>query len=102
MKYEVAAADTFQPQFFPEVETELRKMSGQLKQIPGEQKAEIVISFLKDHCIKTDCFKGNSDVIKLVTSRALEAAHIEALFKSCNGNHAFTADLEKCIKASLR
>ena len=99
--YEVSARDTFQLQFYPEVQNELVTISRHLKQMPGDHKAEIVISFLKDHCIRTEWFKGNDDVIKLITSRFLDTEHIEALFNGCKNNSAFTNNFERCILAAL-
>lgn len=99
--YEVSAQDTFQLQFYPKVENELVIISRHLKQMPGDHKVEIVISFLKDHCIRTEWFKENDDVIKLITSRFLDTAHIEALFNGCKDNRAFRNDFEICISATL-
>lgn len=101
MMYQVKELDTFQLQFYPEVERELVIISTHMKQVPGHHKAEIVISFLKDHCISMEWFKENDNVIKLITSRFLDTEHIEALFKVCRGNSVFTNDFERCIRTSL-
>ena len=85
--YEVREKDTFQLERYPEVQRELVVISRHLKQMPGDHKAEIVISFLKDHCIRTEWFSENDDVVKLITSRFLDTEHIEALFKACQNNH---------------
>lgn len=99
--YEVRERDIFQLQFYPEVQNELVVISKRLKQMPGDHKTEIVISFLKDHCIKTEWFRNNGDVIKLITSRFFNTEHIEALFNGGKSNRAFISDFEKCISALL-
>lgn len=99
--YEVTENHKFDLQFYPEVQRELAIISNHLKQMTGDHKAEIVISFLKDHCIRTEWFKENDDVIKLITSRLLRTEHIEALFKGCKTNHIFINDFERCISTSL-
>jgi hypothetical protein len=99
--YEVTEDQKFDLQFYPEVQRELVIISNHLKQMKGDHKAEIVISFLKDHCIKTEWFKENDDVIKLITSRFFGTEHIEALFKGCKANRVFLNDFERCISTSL-
>lgn len=99
--YEVREEDKFDLQFYSEVEHELTIISRHLRQMTGNHKAEIVISFLKDHCIRTEWFKENDDVIKLITSRFLDTEHIEALFKGCRNNREFLNDFERCISTSV-
>ena len=101
MIYEVNEGDTFDFRFYPEVQSELVAIARHLKQIPGDHKAEIVISYLKDHCIKTDWFKENEDVIRLITSRFLTTSHIEALFNGGRKNRVFVIDFERFILSSL-
>lgn len=101
MMYEVKKQDAFQLQFYPEVQKELVIISGHLKQVSGNHKAEIVISFLKDHCIRTDWFEENNDVIKLITSRFFITEHMEALFNGSKGHTRFIAEFENCISKSL-
>lgn len=99
--YEIREADKFDLHFYPEVQQELVIISRRLKEITGDHKAEIVISFFKDHCIRTEWFKSNDDVIKLITSRLFGTEHIEALFKGCKHNREFLNDFERCISTSL-
>ncbi|HEY0654378.1 MAG TPA: hypothetical protein VGD65_14660 [Chryseosolibacter sp.] len=99
--YEVNEKDVFQLRFYPEVENELAIISTHLRNMRGDHKAEIVISFLKDHCIRTDWFKENADVITLITSRFLATEHIEALFKGGRNNPVFTGEFERCISSSV-
>ncbi|RAW02054.1 hypothetical protein [Pseudochryseolinea flava] len=97
--YEVTENQKFELQFYPEVQRELIIISNHLKQMMGDHKAEIVISFLKG--IRAEWFKENDDVIKLITSRFLRTEHIEELFKGCKTNRIFINDFERCILTSL-
>jgi len=101
MIYEIKEQDTFDLRFYPEVQNELLVITRHLKQLPGDHKAEIVISYLKDHCIATPWFKGNNDIIKFITSRQLDTPHMEALFNGCRNNRVFRNDFERCITTSL-
>jgi hypothetical protein len=101
VKYEVKDKEAFQPGSYPEVQSEVLIVCQHLNAMGGRYKAEIVISFLRDHSIRTEWFDSNDNVIKLVTSGFLKTNHIEALFNGCRNNRAFAVDFERYISSSF-
>jgi hypothetical protein len=99
--YEIKDTDRFLDTLYPHVMGEIVIICKHLKEIPGNRKAEIVISFLKDHCIRTEWINDNDYVVKFITSNTLKTEHIEALFNGCQNNREFVNDFERCITASF-
>lgn len=99
--YKIPDAEVFQIQEYPRVAAELLVMRKQLNSMPGTDKILIVISYFKDHRIKTALISDNEGFVKLITSGFLTSLHIEALFVASNANAAFTRDFEQFITATL-
>ena len=99
--YKIGGDDAFDIGCYPDVKSEVTIMSTHLNRLQGDHKAEIVVSFLKDHCIRTIWFRGNEDVVKMLTSGFLATRHIESLFNSCKHNRKFLADFEHYISLAL-
>jgi hypothetical protein len=99
--YPIKDTDMFLIDRYPEVGSELFVICKHLNDMKGDHKAEIVISFLKDHSIRTAWFTGNDDVVKMITSGFLKTNHSEALFASCRHNRAFADDFERYISSLL-
>ena len=101
-KYEVNASDRFDQKVYPNVLIELDAIHKSTQRMSGDNKSDIVISFLKDHCIKIEWIARNPKVAKFITSRSLATSHIESLFESCKGNQLFLSGFEDCIKRQLK
>ena len=100
--YTVKDNDTFNIQDYPDVESEVAVFSKRLDNVQAHHKTEIVISFLKDHCITTEWLPQNEVLVKMMTSGALSTRQTETLFNACKHNRGFLAGFEKYISSMLR
>jgi len=99
--YHIGINEQFSSANFPNVALELTALNQGISHIPIYFKGEILISFLKDHCLKTDWIDANPALAKLVTSGFLKTSHIEALFESCRRNKPFLSDFEAYMNKQL-
>lgn len=91
----------FNPTDYPEMIMELAKLSKGIRFAPGYGKIETAISFLKDHCIKSESVKSNPIFTDLIRSNSFQLLHIESLFELCRDNPSFLRDYEKYITQEL-
>src|SRR5688572_10178588 len=101
IKYDIKATDIFSAELFPLMTTELAAISKRLSQIPCKNRSEIVISFLKDHCLKTTWLGESKTTTDLITSRTFKTTNIESVFESCRTNNQFLMSFEKYIQTQL-
>lgn len=90
--------EVFNPENYPDVITELKAMLTVIDRIPLYYKREIIISYLKDHSIKTNWMEANPELATLMVSGSLKTSSIEALFESCRWNKSFRSNFETYIK----
>ena len=100
-KYDIQATDTFDPLLFPLVTGELSVISKRLSPILCRNRGEIVISFLKDHCLQTSWLSESKETTSLITSREFRTSQIESLFESCRPHIHFRTAFEAFIKKQL-
>jgi hypothetical protein len=100
-KYNIQDTDRFVADYYPEMVNELAVMRSYMSPIFCNNKGEIVVSYLKDHCLRNSWIKGNPELIKLITSGFLLVSHTESLFESCRRNKPFSDDFEDYIKWQL-
>lgn len=93
--------DYFSGSEHPEAFEEIKIMAQQVTNMPGTFKAEMLVSFLRDHSIKTDWLVGNDSLVRLITSGAMKMFRTERLFELNGKNKPFIADLENCIRGQL-
>src|SRR5688572_16074745 len=84
----------FNPQDFPEVCEELSSIKETMLQEPVYFNVEILISFLKDHSLRTDWIEANPSFAKLITSGGLKISLLEGLFASGKKGSNFLTTLE--------
>jgi hypothetical protein len=101
VKYEIRDLDVFQPGSFPEVEREVVAICKHMHSMAGDRKAEIVISFLKDHSIRTEWLASNDSIVKVIRSGSLKTNHTEALFTGCRNHKTFSSAFERYISSSF-
>lgn len=85
----------------PEAFGEIKVMAHQVADIPGNYKPEMLISFLRDHSLKTEWLDGNELLVRLITSGSMKAYQTERLFQQRRASKLFIADLETCIRGQL-
>src|SRR4051812_36319177 len=97
----IGEMEKFHPENYPAITAELFSMLNGISHIPVYYKKDIVISYLKDHSIKTEWIAANPDLATLMTSGTFSTTNIENLFGCCKWNKAFRLDLERYLKEKL-
>lgn len=100
-QYTINDTDFFDELKYPLVSREIDGLRHDLRKFRSYEKTKIVISMLKDHCIKTEWLDRNTQLAKLLTSGFLSTAQLESLFSSCKHNVKFTSGLEASIAAKF-
>ena len=97
----IGETKSFNADDYPTMVAEMLQVAKDLQQLPIYFRKEIFISFVKDHCIKTEWSDANPTLATKMTSGSLSTAHIEKLFEGARWNKPFRLDLERFIKARL-
>jgi hypothetical protein len=100
-KYEIALTDTFREQDYPDIIKELALFRQYTVDLPCVDKATMLISFLRDHSIRSDLVYAHPDLVGCITSRQTVVIHMESLFESCSANNFFRSDFEQYIRHQL-
>lgn len=100
-QYAIKENDIFLEKRYPQVAKEILGLRINLREIRGMNKIGIVISMMKDHCIKTELLDGNKQLASMLTSGFLQTSHLESLFDSCRQNKRFMSELETYIALKL-
>ena len=94
--------DIFSADRSPEMREELLDLNGKIIDMPVYFKAEIIISYLKDHSIKTEWIKANPTLVKFLLSGSFTTTrHIESLFDFCRLKPNYRKGFESYIKTTL-
>ncbi len=83
---------------YPRVVLEMELLRQALVDMPEAYKADIFISYLKDHCINSAWVSDNPVVTRQALSENLATTHIERLFNSCRQNTEFLSEFEDYFK----
>lgn len=89
--------DIFNPDKTPEMVKELTALNEGIAHTPVYFKAEIIISYLKNHSLKNDWINANPKLAELMISNSFVTVHIESLFEFCRSNHLFLHGFESYI-----
>jgi hypothetical protein len=100
-KYLVKNGDRFDPENFPSVSEEVISIRKHIEHLPSSYKADILVSFLKDHSLQDNWIKNNPGLVELITSGSLFSGSTEALFESCREHPAFRQQLETYLAQSF-
>ena len=100
-KFSIGNADHFNPEQYAFIADDLALMIEQIKHIPRDFRAEIIVSFLKNHCLRCEWIAANPELARLVTSKSVFSSKIESLFESCQSNYVFSRQLEAYLKGKL-
>jgi hypothetical protein len=97
----INAYERFTPANHPIAIYELSALNQGISHTAIYFKVEIILSYLKDHCLKTDWIEANPALTRMVTSGFFKTSHLESLFESCRTNKVFLDDLENYITSQL-
>jgi hypothetical protein len=97
-KFLIRPTDHFDAATFPFLEENISFAKGKLDIMPSVHRTEMLVSFLKDHCIKSEWVADNPELAELISSKVLPLTDFEALFESGKDNTAFVSELEAYIK----
>ena len=101
VQYTVNETDNFDEFCYPQVVRQIDGLRGSLSEIKGVNKVRIIISLLKDHCVKTEWLNSNKQLASMLTSGFMATSHVESLFSSCKHNANFMSGLESYIASRL-
>jgi hypothetical protein len=93
--------EKFSPVNHPKAFHELSVLNQGISHLPIYFKVEIIISYLKDHSLKTNWVEANPALSRMVTSGFFKTSHLESLFESCRNNKVFQNDVEEYISRLL-
>ena len=96
--YSIPEGGRFIPSDFPALEASLQQVVSQLAAEPGV-KAEMVLSFVKDHCINSVLVANHPALAALISTKALPLQPMEALFEAGRCNPLFNKQLEEHIRS---
>ena len=85
----------------PEMREELLVLNGKITNMPIYFKAEIVISYFKNHSIKTEWVTANPELVKFLLSGSFITGHIESLFDFCRLKPNYRFNYESYIRKTL-
>lgn len=92
---------TFCSDEYPELENDLSKIKVLLTAEDVNDTCEILISFCRDHSIKTDLIEANQEFTKKLVNGDFPITQIEKLFQENRENKTFIAQLEEYISDIL-
>ncbi len=100
-KFLIHPTDLFNRDNFLPVTDEVLMIKERTANLPAFFKAEILISFLKEHTLQNDWIKANPSLTDLVTSGSLFQGSIESLFESSQNNPVFRQTLEGYLQENF-
>ena len=100
-RYIIKDNEQFNPENHPSAVYELSNLKQGISHTNIYYKVEIIVSFLKDHCLKTAWIEANPALAQMITSGFFKTSHLESLFESCRNNKAFCNDFEEYISRQL-
>jgi len=93
--------EKFSPANYPKAFHELSVLNQGISDIAIYFKVEIIISYLKDHSLKTDWIEANPALTRMMTSGFFKTSQLESLFESFRNNKVFLYDFEEYISRHL-
>lgn len=100
-KFLIRETDHFNPAQFPQLQASLEKIVEQLNREPAAPKAEMLLSFVKDHSISSQYVQDHPSVASLISTKALPLGVLEDLFEASRNNPTFKRQLEEHIRHGM-
>jgi hypothetical protein len=101
INYSTENFEKFADENHPKAVEELETIIDGVGDPNGLYKAEIIVSYLKDHSLQNDWVKANPQLTKLITSGFLKTSNLESLFQSFRNNKVFNQNLEDFITRKI-
>lgn len=86
--------EIFEPGRFASIREEIILINERTASLPAAFKANIIVTFLKDHSLSNEWIKANPQLTRSVTGGSLFTGAAEALFEASKGNILFQKQLE--------
>ena len=93
--------EIFNAERFPEMKGELSSLIQKIENTPRYFKAEIIISYFKSHCIKSEWIRVNPELVTFLLSENFITRHIESLFDWCRLKPLYLRAYESYIKTTV-
>ena len=93
--------EKFSPANYPQAFHELSVLNQGISNVAMYYNVEIIVSFLKNHSLKTAWIEANPALARMITSGFFKTSHLESLFESCRNNKEFLKDFEEYISKQL-
>lgn len=97
----VQPEDKFDSFNYPQLVQDLHQINEASANVPQKLKAEILISFTKNHSLKNDWIAANPKFAALITSGALPIGNIASLFEASVKNSLFQKQFELFLQQSI-
>lgn len=95
-------ASQFIPSDFPQLEESLREVVAQLARKWEGPKADMILSFVKDHSLPSQEVDEYPELAKLISTGSLPLYVMESLFESSRQHPLFREQLEHYIQEYFR
>lgn len=83
------------------LEDEIRLIRSKIGNAKYDYVSEIIISFARDHTIKTFLAEKNQEFVEMVVSKQIPIGTLTRLFEESKGNEEFRTDLENYLTNTL-
>jgi hypothetical protein len=91
----------FHPAEFPEVVKELKTLKDQLRNFQQPDNDVVIISFAKDHLLRSRLANSHSELVKILTRKGA-CEHLENAFMVSDGNTLFRTSLENYLSKEIK
>ncbi len=98
-KFLIGETDRFDSTDFPQLDTCLEQIVVQLNREQAAPKADMLLSFVKDHCINSQQVIDHPKVASLISTKSLPLGMLEDLFEAGRSNPLFKKGLETHIRS---
>ena len=100
-KFLIGEADRFDAAHFPELQKSLANIAGLMSSEPKGPAADMLLSFVKDHCINSQLVIHHPRLAALISTKELPLGIMEDLFEASRKNSSFRQELELHIRSGL-
>lgn len=100
-RFSIKENEEFDPSSFSFADDDVQTIKEQTASVSRILRAEIIVSFMKYHSLKTEWLTVNPELTSLVSTGRLRTENFEALFEACRNQATFSNKLETYLKNSF-